>query len=1185
MNSTLCPENSCDGLAVRPKRYQISCVWLGILLALVFAVFRAGTLSAQQLNAGGIKGTVMDSSGAAIVGADLAATELTTGVVTTTTSNTAGAYQFFNLPIGYYDLKVTRDGFKSSEVNKIRLDAGYTLTFDISLSVGARSESVTVSATAAQLDTTESSMGTTMTHEEIKDLPLQMGGQPRSALSFLTTLSNVVYNPAGTNGAQNGSFSAASIEGSNGYGNTNEAGYTIDGMDAGYKKFQTVTEFSSILPEAVQELHLASNFNAEQGWDNGTEVALVTKSGTNQYHGSVFYYAQNTVFDAKNYFAAKRSPENQNEFGGAIGGPIRKDKTFFFGAIDFFRYRVVPAGVVASLPTALMRGGNFTEILGPRAGTDDLGRPVFQGEIYDPSTTRQLPDGTFIRDPFDCNGVLNTICPTQFSKLSQFFQAGYPSPTIPNAIQNNWTGSKAPSPFNINKFSFKLDNQFSDRFRGTVGIDAAPTYYQVSGATNFGPLLTTTQFLPQFEYRIRLGFTATLRPNLLYALNVSAAYVGSILNMGDEPAATAGQAAGLRGVFTPNLPVVTIANTTGFGTQYLNYSNPQFTVPTISSFAAWVKGSHTLKFGGDSTQSAIADYDLNSFTAGQFNFKALETGLPNFSKTGAGYASYLIGQVDNGLLSSPLNTRHQGRGWDLYAQDQWRVTSKLTVNYGLRWNASQGPWEHLNSYGAFDPSVPNPAAGGNLGALVFWGTGPGKSGRHYLMKPNYTMFDPRIGVAYSVNSKTVVRAYYGLIDYPGWSALNEGTNAPFYGTVGNATPSSPDNGITPAFQWDAGFPTLPAVPSTNPSLLNGSAVNQIEYNNNQWGRTQSFGLTVERELPWGMTIQGKYVGKLTHGINVPANSIFTTSPALVPVRGWPENQLDPKYLSLGPLLVENINSPDAVAAGIPIPYPGFNGTVAQALLPFPQYSYIGDLNNTSGFSEYNAGTVQLQKRFGNGFAFLVGYTVSKNLLSGFFQANQQDTRKMLATLDTPQNLAISYDYELPFGHGKKVLGDAHGVVEQLVGGWEVTGIHNYFSGLPIAIATNATLPGINLVEVDRNPGVPIRTSTSCGSFHRGGTTPYLNIAAFSDPAPFTLGNTYMLPSTRGCPYLNENISISKYFPIHENIRFKFSATFFNALNRHQFGGLGSNIDSPSAFGNFTTASSPRTIQLSGRLDF
>ncbi len=160
-------------------------------------------------------------------------------------------------------------------------------------------------------------------------------------------------------------------------------------------------------------------------------------------------------------------------------------------------------------------------------------------------------------------------------------------------------------------------------------------------------------------------------------------------------------------------------------------------------------------------------------------------------------------------------------------------------------------------------------------------------------------------------------------------------------------------------------------------------------------------------MPWGLFAKAEYMGKLTHGINVPANSIFTTSPALVPVRGWPENQLDPKYLALGALLLDDINSPQAVAAGITPPYPGFTGSVAQALLPFPQYTYIGDLNNTSGFNEYNAGTLSLQKRFGAGLSFLFSYTVSKDLLSGFFQANEQQFRKQLATLDTPQALAVS----------------------------------------------------------------------------------------------------------------------------------------------------------------------------------
>lgn len=1150
-----------------------------MLALFFFAAMTVLPLSGQQQNNGSFKGTVKDPQGAAIQDAKVIAVERSTGMSSTTKTNGTGDYVLLNLAIGQYTLTVSNTGFKTDTIQNIRLVAGETLTFDVNLAVGSISQSVTVSASAEQIDTTNSDMGTTLSTEELTALPLPMAGNPRAALSFLNTISGV--NNPNSQGAQtaesiNTNFTKGSIQGSSTLGSN--PGYTIDGMNAAYTQFSTIQDFTSILPEAVQEVRLASNFNADQGWNSGVGIAMVTKSGSNRFHGSLFEYLQNTAFDSKNYFSKAAASDNQNEFGFTLGGPIRRDKTFFFASLDFFRYHHTPTGVVKTVPTAQMKNGDFTQLLGAQVGTDKLGRPVYAGEIYDPTTTSTLPDGTVIRDPYDCNGQLNVMCPSSFSSVSSAFAAGYPTPTLAG-IQNNWVGANAPSPLSVTKFSVKIDQQIGEKYKLTAGIDAAPSYNKTSGSANFGPLLTTTQFGPAFEYRPRVALTGTLRPNLLFNVNFSAAYVGSQLEMNGEPAATAGQKAGLTGTYTPNLPVVSITNMSGFGTEYLGYSNPQYTLPAIGGFFAWEKGAHSLKWGADFRRSSIADINLDDFTAGQYNFSNLTTGLPGFASTGSGFASFLTGDVNSGLLKSPETLQHYGEGWDLYGQDQWRITPKFTVNYGLRWSASLGPWEANDSYGAFDPNIPNPAAGGLPGALTFWGSGTGRNGRHYLTKPDFKIFEPRLGFAYSPTENTVVRAYYGLIAFPSFAAFNEGTTAPFYGATAQITNSTEDNGVTPAFNWDNGYPAKPVVPNRDPSFLNGSAVQEVDYNNNETGRTQAFGLSVEHGLPWGLTAKGEYIGKLSHGLLL-GTAVFNG----FGVGGFPGNQLPLKYLSLGNLLLANINSPQAVAAGILPPYSGFNGSVAQALLPFPQYAYVGEGTNASGFSEYNSGHFSLQKRYGSGLSFLVDYTVSKQLGTGYYQDDQASTQKALQPADIPWNLAISYAYDLPFGKARPFL-NGNGLVDRLLGDWNVAGIQNYSAGSIINVTTNASVPGITFLEATRMPGVPIQTDVNCSGYVPGKSDPYLNINAFATPAPFTLGNIYTLPNVRGCGYVSENLSVSKGFQMTESSRIKISANFFNAFNRHIWTNLGANINNQAAFGTFSGASAPRSIQLAARIEF
>jgi hypothetical protein len=385
-----------------------------------------------------------------------------------------------------------------------------------------------------------------------------------------------------------------------------------------------------------------------------------------------------------------------------------------------------------------------------------------------------------------------------------------------------------------------------------------------------------------------------------------------------------------------------------------------------------------------------------------------------------------------------------------------------------------------------------------------------------------------------------------------------------------------DNGLTPAFNWENGYPAVPALPTQDPSFLNGSSVNQIDPSVNKTDLTQAFGLSVERSLGWSLLVRGEYLGKLTHGISRNSTGF--------PV---PVNQLDPRYFSLGNVLLSDIQSPQAAAAGIPIPYPGFQGSVAQSLLPYPQYTSVFQFNNRGGFSEYHAAHVALQKRVSGGLSFLLDYTFSKMLVSRSFQhLALQDTQKGLSLTDRPQSFSVSYSYELPFGRGKSFLANAGGLLQAVVGGWEVAGFHNYFSGQPVTVTSQATIPGVGAVWPNRVLDVPISNGMGCSGYRPGDSSSrYLNIAAFATPAPYTFGNTSVLPNVRSCAYAVENVSVIKKIQLTERTRLQFAGNFFNMLNRHYWTGLSTDMNNLATFGRFSGATPPRSIQLNAKIEF
>lgn len=1142
--------------------------------AILIILLLTNALYGQQ-NVGSIRGIVKDPSGGIIVGATLVARHEATGVETTVQSNSEGTYNFPALNVGVYNLTVSFQGFKTAKRTELRVVSGNAQTVDVELPVGEISETTTVTEQLTNIDTASTAIGTTRTVEEIKDLPLQMSGQARNYLGYLLTLPGISYRPGKSQATYDG-LARAVIQGVgvNGFRN-NYFSYNLDGVSGISFSNSGIEDAAAPIPEVVEEFRMTTNLNAESGANLGVAFDLVMKSGTNNLHGSVFEYLRNDVLDSRNFFANRVSPQKQNQFGVVLGGPLvlpkvynGKNRTFFFGSYDGFRLRTTGQGQTATVPTARMRNGDFGELLGSQVGTDALGRPVLRGQIFDPLTTRGV-GSSFVRDPFP-----NNVIPSnRLNSISLAFQKGYPLPTLPGT-QLNWAGPRAPQISDIDRMTQKVDHNFGNH-RLSFADDTLFRKTQ-DNSLIFAPEIRDTEIVNQKLYRFRILYTWTARPNLLFNFRTSFTRGVWDAGPGNSPNATYGAVAGLtKGVYGTDTPLTTVEGITGFGPRYSLFLRIGTGAP-VNTDISWTKGNHNYKFGAEFLQQTMTNTAATG-TSGRYNFRDRGTDMPTFTGSGSGYASFLLGDVDNGSIDTPRSVKHASRRWGFFAQDQWRVTSKLTVNYGLRYDLTEPLHESYYRTGSFDPKIPNAKAGGRLGALTFWGEGAGRNGRKGINDIYYGAVGPRLGLAYAVNEKTIVRAYYGLVYSPLNGEYIMGEGLPNYGwAAANVSTSTLDNGVTPAFNWINGFPALvPVLPNLDPTSLNGVG---LDYFGGPGGkrsaRSQNLGFAVERTLPGQFVVRAEYVGKLTHGLKISGT-------------GMPMNMLDPRYLSLGSLLNLSVNSPQAQSAGIPIPYPGFVGSVAQALRPYPQYLNVAEQDSSAGFSTYHAMELNLQRRFKD-TTFLASYTISKLLAHGAFQhVLLQNTRKALANADRPQTLNLSYTYELPFGRGKHFLNGTNPVLNHIIGGWQVAGIHNYFAGFPVTVTSRAQLPSIGGAWANRVNSVPIETGIGCSDYDPNDPLKnrVLNQSAFATPAPFTFGNTRVLPGTRDCGYSNENLTILKNFKIREGMRLRFGAEIFNVFNRHQWQGLNADIDNPAAFGRYSSASDPRIVQFQLKFEY
>jgi hypothetical protein len=1160
---------------------------------------------AQTIGTGAIQGTVLDQSGAAVVNASVTAVDPATGYTVAQHTSGAGFYVLPSLPAATYTVTITATGFETVLRNDVIVNALETVGLNLHLAVGKSSQTVVVSGLPPQLNTSNGNLQVTIPNSTYSSLPLALSGGPKSPMGFVTLLP----------GASGGQFGVNNLNG--GVGQT--AFIYVNGMPLMTSELQGDARNinGSTSTEVVDQFQVITSgvpaYYQGQGVTN-----FILKSGTNHFHGDIYENFRNTALDAAGYFASTTPVEHQNEYGGTIGGPIIRNKLFFFFNYDGYRLKEGANPVLSSIPTLKERTGDFSELSTP---------------IYDPSTT-VCTGGVCTRQAFAGNQIL------VISPISASLQSKLPTPINSN-LQNNFlyalTGGTNQDMY-MGKADYTVSQSNHAYFLIQHGVVSQPSL-----GANGGPQLplpyTSSRFGGQTIELYQFGDTEAITSNLVNTLGYQ---VNRFITPFTNPTTSGNWAAqaGLTGIpggqASENFPPIFFGNPGGSSPNSNNpstgsddptnwaqdFNSQSFsdlaTTSTFQDNLQWIHGKHSFTFGGQIVFQAEATSkpsQLNNLsfsnlqTAGFDGSGGLET------STGNSYASYLLGDVNNGSLTDTAVAEFGGRyrSYAMYAQDDWKVTDKLVLNLGLRYTIPKPFYEVKNRASFLNATLPNPAVDGYPGALQFAGSGTDSCNCKTLVKTHYLTFGPRLGFAYSLTPKKVIRGSFTAIHYNtgalGGNATSTGSGA--IGAAGvplgySSTPtfSSPDS-FTPAFNWNAGFPDYTHPPFFDPTLNTGynttagAQAGEITYTRPDTGGrspvTDNWNLTYEQQLTQATVVSLSYAGSVSKLI--PLNGGY----------GIYSNQIDPKYLQLGGLLLQaetpaTLAQAQAIIPSITLPYANFEGSIGQMVRPFPQYSGIYDTNADFGRASYNSFQGYLQHSMSRGLYLLASYTYSKQVdnvgganvvavASGTDRsAYNLDMDRAISSGDQTHIISISYVYALPFGRGH-AIGGSNNVMNAIVGGWQLSGIDQYSSGNPIGnIGASCNVPYTGGCVANYNPSFsgPVRINGSYGSGNPKGGTPYLDYHAFLQPASYTFGNT----PVRGVFRLrqpwnrNEDLSLAKTFGFTAGTSLRLQVDAFNLFNRTQFGGLSTNLSNPSTFGTFNgQANSPRKLQLEAYIHF
>lgn len=1171
-------------------------------------LFLIGSSLQAQTSNGAIEGTVFDPSGAVVAGATVTARNMDTGLTATAKATDAGLYLAPNLPPGQYSVTAESSGLKKFEQTGVTVQIASITTLDIHMQLGEASQTLTVRANATQLETSTSDVTSKVQTQLVENLPLEVGGTVRNPVQFITLVPGFVGNVANNPGSN--STDDYKLNG----GQEGGTDILVDGVSISLVSPNT-QQNKGVSPEAVREFTvLQSNFSAEYGESGDAIVSLSVKSGTNQLHGSFYDFLRNRVLDANswtNNTAGKpKSINTQNDFGFLVSGPVYLPKlydgrnhTFFTFDYEGFRFQTGSSSP-QSFPNEAFRKGDFSALCSTHDSSGMCIDPTGT-QLYDPTTHAPIPNNILTSDPnFKASSVMTKV----FSFL----------PATNGGLTSN-VFQRTTSRTTANLFDIKIDHTISDKQRISGGFDYDNT--NTGSIVSLGPIFGghTPQNTRYFRLSDDYIFTPSLFNHVL--LGFSRRFRGELSNGVGQgfPAKL-----GLTGVQNTTFPCIKFFS--GPYREVLNNcGDSQFAdnAYQVADAVSWIRGKHNLKFGGE---YRALQFNVRRLTqsSGEFDFDPAETSPAVCPSTvaacGNAVASSLFGLVHQATVNFGGFSGVRYKDFAFYAQDSYKLTPRLTLNYGLRYDVGIPASEAFDRFSAVDPALPNSGAGGIPGAYTYFGSGSGRNGRKRPQDTYTKALGPRVGFAYSINDKTVLRGGYGIFYEP----LKEGSFADQDG-LGFFNKETLTTANVAPFQIDNGVPQIlpPSGPFTPDGQNGNGGVILVPRNSGRPADIQSWNLDVQRQIANNLLVDVAYVG--SKGTHLPALNIIP-------------NQVNPKFLSLGSDLTMNITClgsgtcPNAIAAGVTVPFSGFAGNVNQALRPFPQYGDFNQEDNSftpdrTGNSTYHSMRFSLNKRFSEGLSFLVSYTISKNItdadsegpgVSGFIGTNSfigqnsfnRRAEKAVSQLDTPQSLVASFFYDLPVGRGKRFLNQS-GVVGHLLSGWSVAGIASYHSGTPTLVyapcggtAGDVLFGGCHFTGIARADIVPGVSQTNKGSNFQPATTPFFNPAAFAVPAPFTFGDEpRSLNHARTFGGRDEDFTLSKRTAVYgEKVYVDFRAEFFNIFNRHIYqapGGFATPLGNPfqpvgapgcpgpfaCGFGAVTDASGPRTIQLGLKITY
>ncbi len=1156
-----------------------------LALTLLLGMCVCAAPSARAQASAGITGTVVDQSGAVIPNAAVTIVDEDTGTAIKTTSSSAGTFSATGLTPGKYQVKVARTGFKTLIQNDVNVEISVTDTLTFTLSTGEATQTVQVTADAISLNTTAPQLGTTLEPAVVAALPVEVSGRGRQ-------IDSLQFTAPGTTG------STFSHRISGGVDFQQEILY--NGIPVVQPETEGYTTNFNPPFEMVQEFRVQqTTFSAQYGLGQGA-LTYQMATGTNHYHGDLFEINRNSYFDSVGFFNGPDwvptnvhdvpPTDRENNYGFTIGGPLSiphvydaKDKTFFHYSQEWFK-QVTENTSPSTVPTAQEKAGDFSDF------TDAGGNviPIF------------VPRGV------NCGGLTsgeqfpgNVIPAACMSATSASLLQYLPDPNLPGHVSNR---SYVPYPndeiqhiwgFTIDQNLTPLQSIHYSEWRNTynnIGFDYSPFVAPPNPLNSLKTYpYTGTGFLLNYSY--------ALTPHLV--MTAGADWIGELNNQFN---ATKGYNSPViqQSVVPPNISFDGTYAPTSWGTSgaWVQSINRKLGLAAVNNWL-WTVGRNTFNIGGE-VRRAYQDDNEDQTAGGHFGFSHAETSTPgaNFGTDGSAFASFLLGIPDQANRSNSQELRLRNFDISPYIEDDIKLSPKLTVNLGLRYDIMVPFSEANNRVVFFNPNTPNPAAGGLLGAATQLGTGAGKAG-YNRASTSFAHLSPRFGLSYELNSKTVIQGGFSLVYLDG-GAYEYGTHkvAVSYGNllVGSYSRNS-TGGVNSSYgSWDGNpMPDPPTTPFS-PTLGVGTQIFDFSKADGYAPYTEQWNVNVQRQLPWQTFMTAAWVGNRAIHLDAQLN---------------PVSQLPPGDLALGSALGDQFTAGMTSLDGVALPYANFvndfggSATVRQALQPYPQYGNVYNLFDHGGTTYYQSLQVTLEKRLSNGLSFLTAYTLSHlmdNTSSGFATFTSTAVNKYnqkpeytVSGSDEPQTLKVSGTYELPIGPGKAFFNNK-GVTGQLLGGWQVSWITDYEAGTAFGAYEGSYLGLGNSFESGNNRPNIVNTNfhSGYGGAHnffvgKASANPTaFNTKSFADSGQYVLGNAVRnYGGLRNPPHYSEDANIRKHFYLGGRFQAIVQFDYFNLFNRTQLQGPDTNFND-GTFGqvtNYSSQISNRQGQIQARIEF